>query len=101
MGFRRENWPYGGQFSFDKGKGNLSETSCKNKRELVNCEIVVVGRHVRLGNTNCPSVFFFQINQSSIMEDELGGKWRWSLICSTDQWSGHPYISNAPKKRGG
>ena len=34
------------------------------------------------------------------MEDELGAKWRWSLLCSTDQWSGHPYISNAPKKRG-
>ena len=49
MVFRRENWPYGGQFSLDEGKENLSETSCKNKRELVNCEIVVVGRHVLLG----------------------------------------------------
>ena len=29
----------------------------------------------------------------------MGAKWRWRLICSTDQWSGHPYISNAPKKR--
>ena len=59
MGFRRKNWPYGGQFSLDKGKENLSETSCKKKRELVNYEIVVVGRHVRLGNTNCRRVFFF------------------------------------------
>ena len=27
----------------DEGKGNLTETSCKNKPELVNCEMVVAG----------------------------------------------------------
>ena len=59
MGFRRENWPYGGQFSLDKGKENLSETSCKNKRELVNCQIVVVGRHVRLGKHKLSKCVFF------------------------------------------
>ena len=42
---------------------------------------------------------FLQIKQSSVMKNELGAKY------STDQWSWHPYISNAPKnggaKRGG
>ena len=59
MGFRRENWPYGGQFSLDKGKENLSETSCENKRDLVNCEIV--GHHVCLGKHKLSKrVFFFK-----------------------------------------
>ena len=61
MGFRRENWPYGGQFSLDEGQENLSETSCKKKRELVTCEIVIVGRHVRLGKHKLSKrVFFFK-----------------------------------------
>ena len=34
------------------------------------------------------------------MKNELGAKWRRGWICSTDQWSWHPYASNAPKKRG-
>ena len=34
------------------------------------------------------------------MKNELGAKWRRGWVCSTDQWSRHPYIPNAPKERG-